>query len=126
MSEVQLKRDRPILARVFLSPDEPRLRAGWRLLVQTILLVVLGIGAGLVPLLLGVPPEILNSALGNTIILFIAFTGSVYIARRWLDKRSFTSLGLKLNKQTLLDILAGIGIWIMFSLPQFLASTLAR
>jgi len=34
----------------------------------------------------------------------------VYIARRWLDKRSFTSLGLQLNGQTLIDIFAGIGI----------------
>jgi membrane protease YdiL (CAAX protease family) len=37
-------------------------------------------------------------------------TGSVYIARRWLDKRSFESLGLKLNRQALFDTLAGIGI----------------
>ena len=37
-------------------------------------------------------------------------TGSVYIARRWLDKRSFESLGLKIDRRTLLDVLAGIGI----------------
>jgi len=110
MSEVQLKQERSILARIFLSPAEPRLRAGWRLLIQTLLLVVLGIAASIVPILLGLPLETLNSELVGTLILFIAFTGSVYIARRWLDKRSFASLGLKLDKQTLLDILAGIGI----------------
>ena len=32
------------------------------------------------------------------------------MARRWLDKRSFESLGLKLDQHTLVDILAGIGI----------------
>lgn len=105
MTEVQRAQERPFLVRIFLSPDEPRLRAGWRLLIQTILLVVL-----LLIGLLGVPKEVANSTLGNTIIIFIAFTGSVYIARRWLDKRSFASLGLQLDKQTLLDILAGIGI----------------
>jgi membrane protease YdiL (CAAX protease family) len=41
---------------------------------------------------------------------FIATTGSVYIARRWLDKRSFESLGLHLSGRTWVDILAGIGI----------------
>jgi membrane protease YdiL (CAAX protease family) len=34
----------------------------------------------------------------------------VYIARRWLDKKSFESLGLKLNRRALVDILTGIGI----------------
>ncbi|HET9913291.1 MAG TPA: type II CAAX endopeptidase family protein [Anaerolineales bacterium] len=110
MSEIQPKQERSIPARIFLSPEEPRLRAGWRLLIQTILLVVIGIVAGLVPLLLGVPSEALNSELVGTLILFLAFTGSVYIARRWLDRRSFSSLGVQLSKQTLPDILAGIGI----------------
>ena len=105
MSEIQRTQKRSFFARILFSPDEPRLRAGWRLLIQTILLaVVLLIG------LLGVPKEVANSTLGNTIILFIAVTGSVYIARRWLDKRSFKSLGLELDKHTLFDVLAGIGI----------------
>jgi membrane protease YdiL (CAAX protease family) len=110
MSETQPKQKRSILARVFLSPDEPRLRAGWRLLIQTLLLIAIGIGAGLVPVLLGAPPEVLNSEWVGTLILFLAFTGSVYIARRWLDRRSFASLGVQLNQRTLPDILAGIGI----------------
>jgi hypothetical protein len=34
----------------------------------------------------------------------------VYIARRWLDKRSFENLGLRLDIQALYDALAGIGV----------------
>ena len=37
-----------------------------------------------------------------------AFAGSIYLARRFLDKRSFTSLGFKIDKHVAFDILAGI------------------
>jgi len=107
MSEIQAPQDRSILARVFLSPNEPRLRAGWRLLIQTILLIVLGAVLSIASSFLG---PLNGSLLWSQILNFLIITGSVYIARRWLDKRSFESLGLKLDKQTLLDILAGIGI----------------
>lgn len=107
MSEIQAPQDRSILARIFLSPNEPRLRAGWRLLIQTILLIVLGAVLSIASSFLG---PLNGSLLWSQILNFLIITGSVYIARRWLDKRSFESLGLKLDKQTLLDILAGIGI----------------
>ncbi len=116
MSEISLHQKRSILTHIFLSPEEPRLRAGWRLSIQTILLVVLLIITAIVSSLLGISKELMNSSIGGAIVLFIAFTGSVYIARRWLDKRSFTSLGLKLDQQTALDLLAGIGI----TLVQFI------
>jgi uncharacterized protein len=107
MSEIQPAQDRSILARIFLSPDEPRLRAGWRLLIQTILLFVFGAVVSIAGGLLG---SLNGSLFWAQILNFIIVTGSVYVARRWLDKRSFESLGLKLDKHTLLDILAGIGI----------------
>src|SRR5215216_2462478 len=107
MSEIQAPQDRSILARVFLSPNEPRLRAGWRLLIQTILLIVLGAVLSIASSFLG---PLNGSLLWSQILNFLIITGSVYIARRWLDKRSFESLGLKLDKHTLLDLLAGIGI----------------
>jgi Predicted metal-dependent membrane protease len=107
MSEIQPTQDRSILARIFLSPDEPRLRAGWRLLIQTILLFVLGVVVSIASSFLALRN---GSLLWSQILNFIIITGSVYVARRWLDKRSFESLGLKLDKRTLLDILAGIAI----------------
>jgi CAAX protease family protein len=112
MSEIQPAKQRSILRRIFLSPEEPRLRAGWRLLIQTILLYVLISVLGIIIFLVGGPLGrfLTGSFIGGQILELLTVTGSVYIARRWLDKRSFESLGLQLNKQTLLDILAGIGI----------------
>lgn len=110
MSEIQPTRERSILARIFLSPEEPRLRAGWRLLIQTLLLF--GFGA-IIAIVGGFFGRFLDGSIAsiwNQIINFLVITISVYVARHWLDKRSFESLGLKLDHRTLPDILAGIGI----------------
>jgi len=109
MSEIHPPQERSILARIFMSPDQPRLRAGWRLLLHTVLLFVFGIIISIVAGFSGFMDESLTS-IWNQILNFLVVTGSVYVARRWLDKLSFESLGLKLNIQTLFDILAGIGI----------------
>ena len=109
MSEIQPTQERSIAARIFISPDEPRLRAGWRLLLQILLLFIFGIIVSILAGFIGFLDESLTSLL-NQILNFIVITGSVYVARRWLDKKSFESLGLKLSTQTLFDILAGIGI----------------
>lgn len=108
MTELQPALKRSFLARVFLSPNEPRLRAGWRLLLHTILLFILAAVIGIFAGFLGLSGGAVS--IFDQIFNFILITASVYIARRWLDKRSFESLGLKLSRQTLVDILAGIGI----------------
>lgn len=100
--------NRNFLSNVFISSDEPRLRAGWRLLIQTILLFVLGIVVSLIGFFLNTGTS--TASILNQILNLIAITGSVYIARRWLDKRSFESLGLKLDRQAWVDIFAGIGM----------------
>jgi membrane protease YdiL (CAAX protease family) len=103
-----------MLKRLFLSPSEPRLRAGWRLAIQTILLLVLLIG-------LGIPVGILTFIIHGdtsgtlyfiimTVVELIAYTASVYLARRLVDRRSFASLGFKLGRQAIIDLLAGIVI----------------
>ena len=109
MSEIQPTQERSILVRIFMSPDQPRLRAGWRLLLHIILLFIFGIIISIVAGFVGFVDESSTSIL-NQILNFIVITGSVYVARRWLDKKSFESLGLKLSTQTLFDILAGIAI----------------
>ena len=105
---------------IFLSPDESRLRAGWRLLIQTVALLSLGVCLSipivillffLVPSLIFstdqlTPEVILLSAIAET----FAITLSIFLARRFLDKQSIESLGLKLGNQALFDVLAGIGI----------------
>lgn len=102
---------RNILARIFLSPDEVRLRAGWRLLLQILLVGVINFILGGIIKILGIP-EFSGKwgLLFGQIQEFIRYILSIYIARRWLDKRSFESLGLKVGRQALFDVLAGIGI----------------
>src|SRR5215204_104213 len=108
MTDIQPTQNRSFIGRLFLSPDEPRLRAGWRLLIQTALLFVLGIIVSLIASVLG--SFVGGGQFIGQILNFVIITVSVYIARRWLDKRSFESLGLKLSQQTLIDILAGVVI----------------
>jgi uncharacterized protein len=93
---------------LFISTDEPRLRAGWRLLLQILLMLSL----------LGLSVSIMNwfgldgpvvSVLNHFVNLF-AFAASVYVARRWLDKRSFESLGTRVSRRALVDVSVGFAI----------------
>ena len=111
MTELEPTPKRPFVKNVFLSPHEPRLRAGWRLLIHTIgyniFLICISIPA-LIPILLwSISPD--NLLLNSAIALF-AVTPSVFLARRFLDKRSITSLGLKLDRQVLADVVVGFFI----------------
>ena len=110
MSEIRPAQERSILERLFISPDQPRLRAGWRLLIQTILFFLFGIIVVVIAASLGL--DVTSIIFGNVLNL-VATTASVYIARRWLDKMSFESLGLKLNQQALVDVIVGIGITVV-------------
>jgi hypothetical protein len=95
---------------IFISPDEPRLRAGWRLLVHWILLNILLVcfTLPLIPLIdeLFSPRVLLLSQVAE----LFGFGISIYLSRRFLDKRSFSSLGFKINRQALVDVFVGIGI----------------
>jgi uncharacterized protein len=120
MNNPQPPQSRSLLQQIFISPDEPRLRAGWRLLLQTILMLFIGgcLSIFLGGILLLLNPSLLTitrnvsplEMLLSLIAEAVAITVSIFLARRFLDKRSIESLGLKLNTWTLLDILAGIGI----------------
>jgi membrane protease YdiL (CAAX protease family) len=98
-----------VIHNIFLSPDEPRLRAGWRVAAQ------MGIMLGLTlvfacPLgeVMVVAPEWIDLIL----ILGTAFPVliSVPLARKFIDRRSLVSLGLQFSSRTLPDLLAGVGI----------------
>jgi hypothetical protein len=93
---------------IFVSPDEPRLRAGWRLLFHFALL-------GLTTAFIGFLTQLFTIFVGNlsipalsSLISLIAITLSVLIARRLLDRRSFRSLGLRWDAQALRDLWVGI------------------
>ena len=94
--------------KIFISSDEPRLRAGWRLLLQLLIIIPIGMITGAASKVL--LPFWHGGMLQDQLIELIIFTLSIYIARRWFDKRSFTSLGLKLDKKMWADLLAGIAI----------------
>lgn len=103
--------NRSTLTRIFISPDDHRLRAGWRLLVHSatynILLFCIAVPVFIPALLLDVSPD--NLWLSAAIQL-IATTPTIFLARRFLDRRSIISLGLKLNRWVVSDLMAGIGI----------------
>lgn len=102
--------------RMFISPDESRLRSGWRLIIHAILtlglyiLFVLVAGIFLLiasqafPMDADLAPQI--SYLASVVVITI----STFIARRFLDRRTFRSLGFQADKHLLLDLAVGFGI----------------
>ena len=105
------------LARLLFSPDEHRLRAGWRLAAQASLQIVLTLAIGCAALALPVtwstrlldPSSIWGLGTGELAELGVV-TLSVWLVRRLLDHRSFVSLGVRLHPQAYRDLVAGLGI----------------
>jgi len=117
---------------VLLAPDPERpgrrrLRAAWRIAGQLGLLL-------LVVVILSIPLAIVSLAgvslgadfpfLASQVIGFVAITASVFIARRLLDRRSISSLGLA-QKKAPADILMGILIAAVMMGAIFLIEWLA-
>jgi len=95
---------------LFLSPQERRLRAFWRLLIQSTGLILL-MACLYVPLVIlillkqgGERPMIF----GSTVVEFIGVTTTVFLARNFLDRRSLASLGFRLAPAAIFDVLAGL------------------
>ena len=82
------------------------------MILQTIILLILLVGLslpfGLMVLLLHLDPVGIAAFAGSTLITLVAFTLSIYVSRRWLDRRPFPSLGLQFDRPVLADLLAGI------------------
>ena len=92
------------------NSKEGRLRTGWRIFIFLILFWVLGSIIFLIKPLFGElgKREFLESY-SLIVIAILAFgaTVSVFISRIFLDKKSFVSLGLIINKRTFRDIIFG-------------------
>ena len=99
---------------IFLSSDEPRLRAGWRLAIHTLLFLLITSVAGTVLFIpiffmkIGFDSPLALAA--NEISMLIGIASSTWLARRFLDKRSFVSLGFKIDRLAAKDLLIGIFI----------------
>jgi hypothetical protein len=99
-----------VIKQIFVSANEPRLRAGWRIMIQLIVF-------GIIALCLIIPVLIFYTNYDNALFTFfgtliqgIAITVSVILARRFIDRRSFISLGLEVSSKTIADLIAGIFI----------------
>ncbi len=95
---------------MFTSPDPVsgsiRLRTVWRILLHLLLAVsgLVAIQQWALPLLIGRSPIL--SSLAELLVV----TLSVYLARHWFDRRSFRSLGLHRNAQSMLDLAVGLAL----------------
>jgi membrane protease YdiL (CAAX protease family) len=82
---------------LFWNSDGQRLRPLWRLLLQMAmlggLLFVTALPFALISYLAHLKPAPIWMLIISTLMMCVAVVGSVAIARRWLDRRSFASLG---------------------------------
>ena len=88
---------------LFIHPVDRRMTAFWRILFQFILF------AGLLVLLQLSLPDDLPRILQHVATMF-AFTASVWIAGRYLDRRTFVDFGLVLDRRWWNELGLGIGI----------------
>lgn len=107
----------PRFLRYFISLDEFRLRAGWRLLAHSILMLFLLMLFGSITFiglaLLGLQPENIFAGVSPLVDILISLptiTATTFVARRILDRRSFQSLGFETDSQTLKDLVLGFAI----------------
>lgn len=90
----------------FINSQTGLLRAGWRILAFVLIfMAVTAAGMLGVRAILGGLPK--TSDLQFT-ILAVTATIAVVIARRYLDRKSLSSLGLRFDKFAVLDVLSGI------------------
>jgi len=105
------KQHRSLLARIFVSADERRLRLLWRLVGQSALmflcLALFGIPIGILFALM--PSTSLDVVLiPGLLVELLAITLSVFLARKYFDRRSFVSLGFRIDAQAGRDLLVGL------------------
>lgn len=80
-----------LVTRIFISPGDGRLRAGWRILVFVALFMLLSIGGQV-----GIRAAMGSFPKGSGLIFVLVATTAtvaVLVARRFLDRKSFASLG---------------------------------
>lgn len=92
-----------------MSRRPRRLRAGWRIFVQTILELSLFSFLYFI-FFRNVSSTSQQASVFGQLILLAATTLSIFLARRGLDRRSFDSLGLEVNPWMLWDLLFGFGL----------------
>jgi len=98
------------LKRAFVNPADGRLRAGWRILIFLATFIGLSVlGQTIVKAIFGGIPKTTTFLRNSIVIIIAALAASIAVptARQFLDRKSFISLGLKLNSQTAKDLIFG-------------------
>lgn len=102
------------IKKIFVSPDENRLRSGWRILLHFLLILLFMIPSFLlVSLLLAATgavslEQVERYTLGVVALTYApAIPPATFIARRFLDKKSFRSLGFTTRRPVFYDLLVG-------------------
>ncbi len=91
---------------LFYNPEDGRLRSGWRLFLQLMMMLFfLGVAHYLLGYVTTSPGFLAGRVPGTT-----AFVLSTWIAVRFLDKRSMRSLGLSIEKKWFRELGAGLAI----------------
>lgn len=94
------------MKKYFVNTESGLLRAGWRILVFVVLFMAITMaGMFTVRTILGSLPKL--SSLQFSILATTA-TLAVFIARKYLDKKSFVSLGLKPDRFAIWDVVSGV------------------
>lgn len=114
------------MKKIFINPDDGRLRAGWRIFSFLILFIALAfLGQVVIKAWFGGVPKTTTYLRNSILIIFIAIAASIAVplARRFLDKKSFISLGLQIRTQSFKDIgfgflLSGLMVAAFFLLVQ--------
>ena len=91
-----------LLSYIFLTDDKSCPRAGWRILIVGFLTILI---FNLIESISD-PTSPLRSPYVDVVIV----STTIFLTRHFVDKRSIASLGLRLNKQSVLDLLTGFGI----------------
>lgn len=108
-------------SRLFFSREERRLRADWRVLIQFSLLAVFVMGVQFIIRYFLYPeiPSLSNYRyFVSQLTILMGVTGSVFVVREIVDRRSFRSLGLFLDAKAGRDF--GIGMAISFLMVGFI------
>ena len=98
------------MKKIFINPTEQRLRAGWRIFIFMAIFWSLSAITFIIKPLFGdiTKKEFLDDySIVIISILALSASISVFLARKFLDKHSFVSLGLLLNDRTFKDIIFG-------------------
>lgn len=102
-----------LLNKIFVTPDEARLRSGWRLLAHLLIFMLL---TSLLSIVLGIwlyfqsTPNENALFFASNLINFLAITLSVYLARCYFDRRPMADLGLRWNPQAARELFNGLWI----------------